>query len=109
MGIVSHLDSQSLFVTRKLLSRHAPELAPLLDKCETDDLLVDQVSVELELETINQIIDRLVCIGQDWLETSDFEHHEERKQILAYVLQQWVKVGEDATRLTNYSTDTPMH
>lgn len=111
MGIISSLDSQSFLLTRKLLEHNAPSLAYKLgdNALHPHKYPVDEVTVELEVETINAIIDELMAIGQKWLEDESNEYHSERKQILAYILQQWVKVGQDAQKLTDLPSTNLLH
>lgn len=109
MSIISSLDSQSFLLTRKLLMRHASVLAEQLERQSSDKYPLDEVTIELELETINSIIHELMSIGEQWLKDSDNEFHNERKQILAYVLKQWVKVGQDAKKLTQLPSSDILH
>jgi hypothetical protein len=101
MSIFSSIDSQSLILTRKLLQRRAPALTTALPLQSQSRYPLDEVTVELTIETVNHIIDELTTIGQLWLDDEDNACFHERKQIMAYLLRQWVQVGEDTTRVTS--------
>lgn len=109
VGIISSLDSQSFLLTRKLLERNASPLLGKLRESHPSDYPIEEITVELELETINGVIDELMKIGEEWLNDSDHEFHNERRQILAYVLQQWINIGQDAEKLTDLPTNQLLH
>ncbi|ODS23099.1 hypothetical protein AB835_10600 [Candidatus Endobugula sertula] len=111
MGIINSLDSQSFQLTRKLLEHNAPYLAYKLGDgaLQPHKYPLDEITVELEIETINAVIDELMVIGQRWLEDNINEYHSERKQILAYILQQWVKVGQDVQKLAALPSNNVLH
>ncbi len=108
MSIFSSLDSQSLLLTRKLLDGRAPSLSNALPQYTHSRYPVDEVTVELDIVTINGIIDELTEIGKIWFDDTDNDCYQERKQIISYLLKQWIKVGEDATKLT-HSTLNVLH
>jgi len=99
VSIFSSLDSQSLVLTRKLLEGYAPNLTDALPKDNYSRYPVDEVTVELDTKTVNQIIEKITFIGNCWLEDTDNENFSERQQIIAYLLKQWISVGEDIARL----------
>ena len=109
VGIISSLDSQSFLLTRKLLERNKSPLLNKLRESQPSRYPIDEITVELELETINDVIAELMEIGEHWLEDVEHEFHQERKQILAYVLQQWAKIGQDAQKLTELPSTQRLH
>ena len=109
MGIISSIDSQSFLLTRKLLERHAPSVASILPEQELTKYPIDETTIELEVETINQIINALMRIGEQWLDDEGSEYVNDRKKILAYVLQQWVNIGEHAKKLIQLPSTKIQH
>lgn len=99
MSIFSSIDSQSLFLTHKLLSIHSPKLSEAIPYDTQSRYDIGEVTLELDASTINQVIEELTDIGQDWLGDKDNECFEERKQIISYLLKQWINVGEETQRV----------
>ncbi|MGS2718678.1 hypothetical protein ACVBE9_10925 [Eionea flava] len=106
MSIFSSIDSQSLFLTHKLLSVHSPKLGEAIPYDTQSRYDIGEVTLELDVDTINQIIEELTGIGQGWLNDKDNECFEERKQIMSYLLKQWIKVGEETQRVHDSQTST---
>lgn len=101
MSIFSSIDSQSLYITRKLLEKHASSLCNALPEQSQSRYSIDEVTLELEMETINNIIRTLTQIGELWLADDENTCQDERKTILSYLLKQWIQVGEEAYRLSS--------
>ncbi len=108
MSIFSSLDSQSLVLTRKLLEGCAPYLTDALPQDNYSRYPVDEVTIELDIKTVNQIIEKITHIGNDWLEDTDNDNFSDRQQIIAYLLKQWISVGEDIARY-HQNNNSAMH
>jgi len=65
-----------------------------------------EVTIELDIDTINHIIDELTTIGKKWIEDTKNDSYSERKQIMAYLLKQWITVGDEATRVSQANLST---
>lgn len=109
MSIFSRIDPQSLSLTRKLLEARAPTLSHALPIQKQSRYPVDEVTIELDIETVNHIINELTAIGNSWLADEKNECFNERKQIMAYLLQQWIKIAEDTLHVTSNSKVIPLH
>ena len=59
---------------------------------------IGETTLELDIETINQVIEELTAIGEVWLNDTNSGCFKERKQIMSYLLQQWIRVGEETQR-----------
>lgn len=105
MSIFSCIDSQSLMLTRKLLENHAPQLCEALPQQSLSRYPLDEITIELELDTIKGIINKLTQLGNHWLDDSSSNSHNERKIIIAYLLKNWIKIGEDANQLVDSQTN----
>lgn len=99
MSIFSRIDSQSLLLTHKLLSAHAPKLSEAIPRSALSRYKTGEVTLELDIETINHVIEALTRIGQHWLDDIDNECFQERKKIMSYLLKQWIDVGEDTRKM----------
>ncbi len=106
MSIFSSIDSQSLLLTRKLLEVHASPIIQALPQQMQSRYPLDEVTIEIDIDTINRIIDELTTIGKQWVEDTENDSYSERKQIMAYLLKQWIKVGDEATRLSQANIST---
>ena len=60
---------------------------------------VNEVTIELDANTVNQIINEITAVGNDWLQDTNNECFKERQQIMAYLLKKWITVGEEIIRL----------
>jgi hypothetical protein len=99
VSIFSSIDSQSLLLTRKLLESRKPSLASALPYQSQSRYPLNEVTIELDIHTVNLIVHELTLIGNTWLEDKNNECYEERKQIMSYLLQQWIKIGEDTEHI----------
>ncbi len=106
VSIFSRIDSQSLLITRKLLEKHASPLSQALPAQSQSRYPVDEVTIELDLDTINGIIKELTGIGTTWLEDTANDSHQERKMIMAYLIKQWIRIGEEAGQITQTNINT---
>ena len=104
MSIYSRIDSQSLFLTHKLLNGRGSALCEALPLSAKSRYAIGEVTIELDLNTVNQVIEELTSIGIEWLKDTSNDCFTERKQIMSYILQQWIKVGEEADRLHKSQT-----
>ncbi|MFT7387628.1 MAG: hypothetical protein ACI8VC_000869 [Candidatus Endobugula sp.] len=95
MSIFSRIDSQSLYLTQKLLKIRSPKLSDALPEQSQSRYSIGEVTIELDVPTINKVIEELTAIGQEWLDDNKNECFEERKQIMSYLLIQWIHVGEE--------------
>lgn len=108
MSIFSRIDPQSLSLTRKLLEDRSPALSHALPIQAQSRYPVDEITIELDTDTVNGIIKELTIIGESWLLDEDNDCYTERKQIMAFLLKQWIKVGED-TMYISQSTSRSIH
>ncbi len=108
MSIFSRIDPQSLSLTRKLLEKRSPALSQALPVNAQSRYPVNEITIELDSDTVNGIINELTLIGQSWLQDEGNDCYDERKQIMAYLLKQWIKVGED-TMYLNQSNSHSIH
>jgi hypothetical protein len=58
------------------------------------------MTVEMDVETVNSIIKELTTIGNRWLADKNNDCYDERKQIMAYLIRQWIKIGEDTMHIS---------
>jgi hypothetical protein len=99
VSIFSRIDPQSLLLTRKLLENRSPALSHALPIHTQSRYPLNEVTIELDIDTVNNIINELTTIGETWLKDEDNDCYDERKQIMAYLLKQWIKIGEDTTSI----------
>lgn len=109
MSIFSRIDPQSLSLTRKLLEARSPTLSHALPTQKKSRYPIDEITIELDIETVNHIINELTAIGNSWLENEKNKCFEERQQIIAYLLQQWIKIAEDTLHVTSSNKVVPLH
>ncbi len=132
MSIISSLDSRSLLLTHKLLQQHYPSLAIQLAEAaphqhllhgqlnpklnnEPNHQPITDIDIELDIETINRIIDKLIKIGKKWLEESPavegiekeqaIKNNHSRHQILSMLLKEWINVGNQVNRYVTLDTE----
>lgn len=100
MSIFSRIDPQSLSLTRKLLEGKNPTLSHALPIHTQSRYPLGEITIELDISTVNSIINELTHIGNTWLADQHNECYEERKQIMAYLIKQWIKIGEDTMHIS---------
>ena len=101
MSIFSRIDPQSLSLTRKLLEGRNPALSHALPVHTQSRYPLGEITIELDIDTVNGIINELTIIGNLWLEDTCSEFYGERKQIMAHLIKQWIKIGEDTQYISN--------
>jgi len=109
VSIFSSIDSQSLFLTHKLLKGHRSALCEALPFQSQSRYAIGEVTIELDLNTVNQVIEELTTIGNEWLKDTSNDCFSERKQIMSYLLQQWISVGEEARRIHQDQNQNNVH
>lgn len=92
-----------------MLDGRASHLSSALPQQSSSRYPLDEVTIELDVDTINGIINELTHIGKHWLEDTDNECHKERQQIMAYLLNQWIKVGEETAHFTQSANANVLH
>jgi hypothetical protein len=109
VSIFSSIDSQSLFLTHKLFKGRGSVLCEALPFQSQSRYAIGEVTIELDLNTVNQVIEELTAIGNGWLKDTTNDCFSERKQIMSYLLQQWISVGEEARRIHQDQTQNNVH
>jgi hypothetical protein len=99
VSIFSRIDSQSLYLTQKLLKARSSKLSDAIPEQSQSRYAIGEVTIELDVPTINKVIEELTEIGQEWLDDNKNECFEERKKIMSYLLHQWIHVGEETHNL----------
>jgi len=99
VSIFSSIDSQSLYLTHKLLKGRKSSLCEAFPLKPQSRYAIGEVTIELDMDTVNNVIDELTAIGNEWLKETSNECFHERKKIMSYLLQQWIQVGEEARRI----------
>lgn len=99
MSIYSSIDAQSLFLTQKLLEGRSSPLVSALPQQSQSRYAIGEVTIEIEIPTINKVIEELTIIGNEWLKKPENECYNERKQIMSYILKQWIRIGEETNLL----------
>jgi hypothetical protein len=101
VSIFSRIDPQSLSLTRKLLEGQSPSLSHALPTHTQSRYPLGETTIELDIETVNNIIKELTTIGNRWLADENNECYEERKKIMAYLIKQWIRIGEDTMQISH--------
>lgn len=109
MSIFSSIDPQSLYLTQKLLKGRGSPLCEVLPLQLQSQYAIGEITIELDIDTINTVIDELTAIGNEWLKETSNECFNERKQIMSYLLKHWIQVGEEARRLSRDQTTSNGH
>jgi hypothetical protein len=99
VSIFSRIDSQSLYLTQKLLKARSSKLSDAIPQQSQSRYAIGEVTIELDVPTVNKVIAELTVIGQEWLDDDENECFTERKQIMSYLLNQWINVGEETHKL----------
>ncbi|MFT6102182.1 MAG: hypothetical protein ACJATV_000047 [Granulosicoccus sp.] len=99
MSIFSRIDSQSLYLTQKLLKARSSKLSEAIPQQSQSRYVIGEVTIELDIPTVNKVIAELTEIGQEWLDDDENKCFKERKQIMSYLLNQWIHVGEETHNL----------
>jgi hypothetical protein len=109
VSIFSSINSQSLFLTHKLLKGRGSTLCEALPFQSQSRYAIEEVTIELDINTVNQVMEELTTIGNEWLQDTSNDCFSERKQIMSYLLQQWIDVGEEARRTHQNQTKNNVH
>jgi hypothetical protein len=96
-------------LTHKLLKGRGSKLCEALPFQSQSRYAIGEVTIELDIHTVNQVVEELTIIGNEWLNDTSNECFSERKQIMSYLLQQWITVGEEADRLHQDQTKNNAH
>jgi hypothetical protein len=101
------IELKALQLTIILLRQYKPELAKLLPGPNQYPLPDIDISLQMEADDIAKIIGALNELGELWLieksiSPSEKSRNKLRQKCLAYLLDEWIKVGENyQQQLTN--------
>ena len=96
MSIISSIDNQALVLTKKLLPELQATLKETGQATHQYSSELDQVWIDTDLQQIQTVIESLLLLNQQWQKDTHTPHRNERDKIMAYLLRQWIHVGEEA-------------
>ncbi|MGH1486112.1 MAG: hypothetical protein ACRBCI_07805 [Cellvibrionaceae bacterium] len=99
MKLVTGINPKALQLTMLFLRQYNPQAAKLLPGPKEYPLPGAEMNIEVNPETVSEIIHAINQIGEQWLseksrDPSERERNYYRQGCIAFLLEEWIAIGE---------------